>query len=127
MSPQIVSEFAGLRRAFEVGLRLAPTPAAAPSAAKSLASLIDEFPRVPVRLVEVAGEGTRVHITVAVTLGDIDDIKVAATGPREALGFLSRIVAGLSAYDPALVRLPAQSEVARAAQRPSVQDLHEVG
>ena len=127
MSPQHVSEFAGLRRTFEVGLRLAPTPAAAPSAAKSLASLIDEFPRVPVRLVEVTGEGTRVHITVAVTLGTIDDIKVSAEGPREALRLLSRIVAGLGTYDPALVPLPVQPEAARAALRTPVQDLHEVG
>ncbi|MHB1163781.1 MAG: hypothetical protein ACYC0W_10795 [Candidatus Nanopelagicales bacterium] len=127
MSPQQISEFAGLRRTFEVGMRLAPTHAAAPSAAKSLASLMDEFPRVPVRLVELAGEGTRVHITVAVTIGTIDDIKASAADARGALDFLSRIVAALGACDPALVPLPAQPEAIRAAQRPTAPDLHEVG
>lgn len=127
MSRHQISEFAGLRRTFEVGMRLAPTHAAAPSAAKALASLMDEFPRVPVRLVELVGEGTRVHITVAVTLGTIDDIKVSAADAREALNFLSRVAAALGAYDPALVPLPAQSEAMRAARSRSLQDLHAVG
>ena len=102
-----ISEYAGLRRQFEVGLRLAPTEAQAAVAAKSLASILDAFPHVPVRLVEIARETSRVHITVAVCLGTIDDVKTAAPAARVAVTLLQRIIDALAAYDPAFVQLPA--------------------
>ncbi len=106
MSPVHLNEFAGMRRELEVGLLLAPTQASAVSAAKALAAFLDAEPTVPVRLAGLATDAGRVRLTVAVTLGSVDDIKVAAEPSRDALRLLQRIVDALAAYDPAFVRLP---------------------
>lgn len=102
-----IHEYAGLRRSFDVGLRLAPTASSAAIAAKSLAAILDEHPEVGVRLVDVDTIGGRVGIVVAVCLGTIDDLKAATPTSRAALGLLQRIVDDLGAYDPAFVQLPA--------------------
>lgn len=106
-----IHEYAGLRRSFDVGLRLAPTSSSAASAAKSLAAILDEHPDVAVRLVDVDALGGRVGIVVAVCLGTIDDLKAATSTSRAALALLQRIVDDLSAYDPAFVQLPAVPRV----------------
>lgn len=106
MSPVHLNEFAGMRRELEVGLLLAPTQGTAVAAAKALAAFLDDEPTVPVRLAGLAADGTRVRLTVAVTLGSVDDIKIAAQPSRDALRLLQRIVDDLAAYDPAFVRLP---------------------
>lgn len=106
-----IHEYAGLRRSFDVGVRLAPTASSAASAAKSLAAILDEHPDVAVRLVDVDGLGGRVGIVVAVCLGTIDDLKGATPTSRAALALLQRIVDDLSAYDPAFVQLPAVPRV----------------
>ena len=107
MSIERVDEYAGLHRHLEVGLRIAPTRASAIAAAKGLAAFLDEEPTVPVRLAALAVEPSRVLITVAVTLGAIDDIKTAAPASRSAVLLLQRIVDELASYDPAFVSLPA--------------------
>ena len=99
--------YEGLRRELEVGLRLAPTRASAAVAAKSLAALLDAEPTVPVRLAGLAVDDSRVLITVAVTLGEVSDIKVAGGHSRAAVLLLQRIVDALAAYDPAFATLPA--------------------
>jgi hypothetical protein len=104
-----MNEFDGMRRELEIGLRIAPTRASAPAAAKAIACYLDAEPVVPVRLVELAQEGSRIHITLAVTLGAIDAIKVADPSARAAVGLIQRIVDDLAAYDPAFVTLPAAS------------------
>jgi hypothetical protein len=101
-----VPEFAGLHRELEIGMQLAPTRSAAPSAAKSLAALMDAEPAVPVRIAALGASDSRVLITIAVTLGAVDAIKVAAPESRAALGLLQRIVDDLAGYDPAFVALP---------------------
>jgi hypothetical protein len=101
--------YAGLRRELEIGLRLAPTRASAAVAAKSLAALLDADPTVPVRLAGLAVDDSRVLITVAVTLGEISDIKVAGGTSRAAVLLLQRIVDDLAVYDPAFAALPAPS------------------
>lgn len=111
MSPVHLSEFAGMRRELEVGLLLAPTHVAAVPAAKALAAFLDSEPTVPVRLAGLATDGGRVRLTVAVTLGSVEDIKAASDPARCALRLLQRIVDDLSAYDPAFVRLPDPASV----------------
>lgn len=101
--------YAGLRRELEIGLRLAPTRATAAAAAKSLAALLDTEPSVPVRLAGLAVDDSRVLITVAVTLGEVSDIKVAGGSSRTAVLLLQRIVDTLAAYDPAFATLPVPS------------------
>lgn len=114
--------FAGLRREFEVGLRLSPTPTSALAAAKALAAILDAAP-VATRLAGVGTGGGRVHLTVAVTLGTIDEVKTAAKPARHALALMQRVVDDLAAYDPALVLLPDEaSPEARLAA--AVQDRH---
>ncbi len=101
-----IDEYAGLRRELEIGVRLAPTRASAAPAAKALAAFLDEQPGVPVRLAAIATDESRVLITVAVTLGTVDDIKTAAPDARAAVRLLQRIVDDLAGYDPAFVTLP---------------------
>lgn len=96
----------GLQRHVDIGVRLAPTEATAAVAAKSLAAILDEVPTVPVRLAGIGTEGSRVHLTLAVTLGTLDDVKAATEQARAAVVLLQRIVEDLAAYDPCLVELP---------------------
>lgn len=101
-----VDDYAGLRRELEVGLVLAPTRASAVVAAKSVAAYLDADPRVTVRLAGLGADASRILITVAVTLGTVDEIKVADARSRVAVQFLQRLVDELACYDPALVTLP---------------------
>ncbi|MDP1876755.1 MAG: hypothetical protein Q8M17_04245 [Actinomycetota bacterium] len=97
--------FAGLRREFEVGLRLAPTATSALAAAKALAAILDSA-AVAARLAGIGTGAGRVHLTIAVTLGSIDEVKTAAEPTRRALALIQCVVDELGAYDPALVLLP---------------------
>ncbi len=112
MSIERIDEYAGLHRHLEIGLRLAPTRAAAVPAAKALAAFLDEDPAVPVRLAALSADSSRVLVTLAVTLGEINDIKVAGPGSRSAVQLIQRIVDELAAYDPAFVALPEPTSAA---------------
>ena len=116
MDIEPIGEYAGLRRELEIGLTLAPTRASAVVAAKSIAAYLDHDPRVGVRLAGIGASESRILITLAVTIGTVDEIKVADARARTAVLFLQRLVDELSAYDPAFVTLPAASSFeARAA------------
>ncbi len=104
--PGPVDDYAGMRRDLEIGVRLAPTRATAPAAAKALGAFLDSEPDVPVRLAGLAADDSRVLITVAITLGSIDDIKVATPSTRTALTLIQRIVDELAVFDPAFATLP---------------------
>ena len=80
-APQRLAD-AGLRKTFEVGIALAPCGQAATVAAKALAAFLDEHPSTPVRLAGLAVHGSRVTITVAVSLGTVDDLKAGAINSR---------------------------------------------
>ena len=97
---------AGLRKTFEVGIALAPCGQAATVAAKALAAFLDEHPSTPVRLAGLAVHGSRVTITVAVSLGTVDDLKAGAMNSRQALAAIQDLIDHLSAYDPAITALP---------------------
>ncbi len=116
MTNQRIDEYAGLHRSVEIGLRLAPTISSAAAVAKAAASYLDRDPDVPVRIAGLSTEGSRVHITLAIGLGSIDEVKVAAPRSRSAVILIQTLVTELSAYDPALVAIPdAASSEARAA------------
>ena len=102
----VPDDFAGLRRELEIGLVIAPTRAGAVAAAKAVAAYLDDDPRVTVRLAGLGADDSRILITLAVTLGTIDEIKVADARSRTAVLFLQRLVDDLACYDPALVTLP---------------------
>jgi hypothetical protein len=113
---QRIDDYAGLRRELEIGLTLAPTRASAVAAAKSIAAYLDADPRVTVRLAGLGSDDSRILITLAVTLGTVDEIKVADPRSRTAVLFLQTVIDELCAYDPAFATLPAPTSFeARAA------------
>ena len=103
---QHLHEFAGLRREIELGLAVAPTRSAAAAAAKSLAAFIDSRPGVPIRIAGLHADASRVRISLGITLGTVDSIKVADAPSRAAVLLIQEIVDGFAAYDPAFVQLP---------------------
>ena len=96
----------GLLPLVEVGLRLAPTAAASTRAAAEIARCLEEAPAAAVRIAAVGSEGSRVLVTLAVTLGTADEVKSAAAPARAALELLASIVERLAAFDPAFTSLP---------------------
>lgn len=109
-----MSEYAGLRRQFDVGLRFSPTRVCAATAAKSVAAVLGAHSLVASRLVDVIADGSRVHFTLAICLGTIDDVKTAAPNSRLALTLLQQLIDGFAAYDPSFVQLPVDREGRRA-------------
>ena len=111
---------AGLRRTFEVGVCLNPHGQAAAVATKALAAFLDQHLSTPVRLAGLGVHGSRVTITLAVSLGTVDDLKVRAQNSREALAAIQDLIDHLSAYDPAITTLPdpstAEAELALVVQ-----------
>jgi hypothetical protein len=69
-------------------------------------ALLDADEHVAVRLAGLAADESRVLITIAVTLGTIDEIKTADATSRCAMALIQRIVDDLAGYDPAFVTLP---------------------
>jgi len=106
MSPVIIDPLDGLRRELEIGLALTSCRSAAAAAAKALSAILDDEGVVPVRVAGVAPVDGHLRITLAITLGSIDEIKSAQGPSREALVLVRRIVDDLAAYDPAFTRLP---------------------
>ena len=111
---------AGLRRTFEVGVSLSPHGQSAAVAAKALAAFLDQHLSTPVRLAGLGVYGSRVTITLAVSLGTVDDLKAGAKNSREALAAIQDLIDHLSAYDPAITTLPdpstAEAELALVVQ-----------
>jgi len=97
---------AGLHKEIEVALRFAPSFQAAGRAASSLSHMIALHPGIPVRLAGVEVTHSRVHLTIAVTLGAIDDIKVASARSTSSVAFMRALVHSMAAFDPAFVQLP---------------------
>ena len=95
-----------LQRSLEVGLRLAPSLSGALPAAKALAAHLDTLDGVAVRLAALGREGSRIHLTLGVTLGTIDDIKVSGDGSRRAVRALHALIEAMPSCEPALVALP---------------------
>jgi len=90
----------------EVGLRLAATPASSTQAVATLAAIIAEHPGVGIRLAGVEPVGSRVHFTLAIALGCLEDVVSAGMASRVALTALHDIVESLRILDPALVAMP---------------------
>lgn len=116
-SHEAMHGFAGVQRLIEVGIVIAPTRASAPAAAKSLSAFLDSDAQVPVRLAGIGVSDSRIHFTLAVTLGSIDEVKVAGDSARSAVLLLQRLVDEFAAYDPSFTILPeASSAEARLAE-----------
>lgn len=90
----------------DVAVRLAPSRASAVAAARSAAAILSEHPGVPVRVVGLEPAGPRVHITLAIGLGDVADVAKCRTAGKAGLEAIKAIVDALTAYDVALVSMP---------------------
>lgn len=99
-------EHAGLQRHVDIGLRIAPSAQAAALARKSLAMLLSEYPEVPVRVVGLGRDATRVEITIAITLGTLEAVKTSARESQDAIALIQAIVDRLASFDPSLVEIP---------------------
>lgn len=98
--------FSGVSRYVDVGLRLAPTLDAAVPTIRAAAALLDEHPNIPVRLAGVSRDGTRLVITLVVTLGTVEDVKSAAPNACAAVHLLRDVTRAVPTADPAFVVLP---------------------
>ena len=101
----------GLLPLVEVGLRLAPTAAAAQTAATEISRCLEQAPSAAVRIAAVGREGSRVIVTLAITLGTADEVKSSAAPARAALELLAQLVERLHAFDPAFTSLPHRSSI----------------
>lgn len=99
-------EFAGIERSLEIGLRLAPLQRLAGEAARALVAIIAASPTVPVRLAGLDFTHSRMHLTITIDLGSLDDIKVAADRSCAAVALIQAIVDSLAAHEPCLVEIP---------------------
>lgn len=99
-------ESAGIDKHVEIGLRFAPSFQAVGRAASSLAHMIALHPDIPIRLAGVQAARSRVHLTIAVGLGSLEDIKVAGPASCGSVAFMRALVKSMAAFDPAFVQLP---------------------
>lgn len=99
-------DFAGLDKEIELALRFAPSFQAASRAANSLARMIALHPGIPVRLAGVEVTHSRVHLTIAVSLGALEEIKLAGPASCSSVAFMRALVTSMAAFDPAFVQLP---------------------
>lgn len=113
---------AGLTRHVDIGLRLAAAPESATVLAKSLASLLDAFEGVPVRLAGLGLDHGRAVLTIAVTLGRIEEVKAAGPSAVHAMELIKAIVTRLDGYDPAFAVLPDPQSVEANLARGLVRD-----
>ena len=97
---------AGLQRVVEIGLRVAPTAACAPSAASVIVQELEASLEAPVRIVSVGAEGNRIVVTLAITMGSTADVTTGAPAARRAVNMVARLIESLSDYDPSFTTLP---------------------
>ena len=111
MVPADSLDLGGMRRSLEIGLRIAPSTGSAHAAAKGLSAILDMHRQTPIRLAGLGSSGSRVHITLAVGMGTVEDVREGAPSARSALAALQAIVDHCSPYDPAFVALPARDSL----------------
>lgn len=106
MPPTALPFEAGLATSVEVAVRLAPTRSAAAATARSAAAVLAAHPGVPVRLAGLDVAGSRVHLTLAIGLGDVADMKSGGSVGRLAVLAVADLLDHLASTDPALVPMP---------------------
>lgn len=106
MPPTAMPLDAGLVTSVEVAVRLAPTRSTAAATARSAAALLAAHPGVPVRLAGLDLSGSRLHLTLAIGLGEVGDMKSAGSVGQAAVIALADLMEQLAATDPALVPMP---------------------
>lgn len=100
------TEYLGIDKGFEIGIRLAPSRQIVHSMSGALSVFLADNPHTPVRLVGLDTYVSRVHITIAITLGSLEDIKVAGPQSCAAIDFLYELLIKFEAFDPCVVELP---------------------
>ena len=98
----------GLERIVELGLAISSTESAATRAANDISNVLEDHPTTSVRIAAVGRSTSRVSVTLAVTLGTIEAIKLGSPEVDEAMALLKQLVDDLATYDPAFTTLPDQ-------------------
>ena len=106
MPPTAMPFDAGLVTSVEVAVRLAPTRSAAAATARSAAALLAAHPGVPVRLAGLDVAGSRLHLTIAIGLGEVGAMKSAGSIGQDAVVAIADLMEQLASTDPALVPMP---------------------
>ncbi|MEK9665282.1 MAG: hypothetical protein VW082_11760 [Candidatus Nanopelagicales bacterium] len=106
MAPTAMPMEAGLVTSVEVAVRLAPTRSGAAATARSAAAILAAHPGVPVRLAGLDLAGSRLHLTLAIGLGEVGDMKCAGSVGQAAVTALADLMDQLASTDPALVPMP---------------------
>ena len=96
----------GLLPLVEIGLRLAPTVTGASAAAAEIAACLEQAPSAAVRIAAIGRQGSRVLVTLAITLGTVEEVKASAPAARSAVTLISELIERLSSFDPAFTGLP---------------------
>jgi len=100
-------EHLGLDRHVDVALRLHIPRSQAVVASRSLGALIAEIDGFAARVAGLEVAADRIDLTLAISLGTTDQIRVAAPASVRSVQALHRIVDEMSSYAPALVSIPA--------------------
>lgn len=96
----------GIRSDVVVALSLHPTPATLRGTTRRLAHILEQHPGLPAELAAVESAGSRIALTVTVSLGSTDDVKAGVGRSREATRLLARLARELAHADPVLVPVP---------------------
>lgn len=89
----------------EIGLRIAPVRPHARRTAQALRAMLAEWPDVPVRIASIREEGNRTVLTVAIGLGDAEEVREARGTASRATAMIGALVERFADGDPALVAL----------------------
>ncbi|MEK9737724.1 MAG: hypothetical protein VW239_10430, partial [Candidatus Nanopelagicales bacterium] len=74
--------------------------------ARRAAAILAAHPGVPVRLAGLDLAGSRLHLTLAIGLGEVGDMKCAGSVGQAAVTALADLMDQLASTDPALVPMP---------------------
>ena len=105
-SPTAQSSLHGMLPIVEVGLRLAPTGSCSPAAAGEIARCLGASNATTVRIAGVGTEGSRVIVTLGISLGTVDEVRAGDQRARDAVEFIALVVAQLAQFEPAFTALP---------------------
>ena len=107
-----IQEGREMNNTIEVGITLATSQEDLPVAAHSLANLISEEMPVPVRLAGIDFEDGQVLLTMAISVGTLEDIKANSTTSKVAFVLIDKVLNGLSRHQAHLSAVPEHSVAA---------------
>jgi len=100
-------EALGLERLFDVGLRLRVPHERVPALAEKLSQATADFPCSGARLVGADLDRTVHRLTIAVSLGTVEDVAGETERAKTGVALVARLVEDLTEFLPGLCEIPA--------------------